>query len=163
MPHRVRVAIDPQGAQSVCRGTRCTTCDPLRFYPFFWGHVHERGEGPGLGYNLNLPLPRGSADTVFLEALDSGLAQVAAFAPGALVVALRLDAFEGDPFGGLAVSTGASARSAGASAPWACRLPSCRKAVTSAMRSATIWVPSSQALKGRAAVDARAGPVTASL
>ena len=79
--------------------------DPIRFYPFFWGHAHERGEGPGLGYNLNLPLPRGSQDAAFLEALDRGLETVRAFAPGALVVALGLDAFEGDPFGGLAVST----------------------------------------------------------
>jgi len=79
--------------------------DPVRFYPFFWGHAHERGEGAGLGCNLNLPLPRGSADVAFLEALDHGLERVAAFAPGALVVALGLDAFEGDPFGGLAVST----------------------------------------------------------
>jgi len=79
--------------------------DPVRFYPFFWGHAHERGEGPGLGYNLNLPLPRGSADDAFLQALDRGLEQVAAFAPGGLVVALGLDAFEGDPLGGLAVST----------------------------------------------------------
>ncbi len=79
--------------------------DPIRFYPFFWGHAHERGAGAGLGYNLNLPLPRGSEDDAFLAALDRGLEQVAAFAPGALVVALGLDAFEGDPFGGLAVST----------------------------------------------------------
>ena len=79
--------------------------DPIRFYPFFWGHAQERGEGPGLGYNLNLPLPRGSADDAFLGALDKGLESVRAFAPGALVVALGLDAFEGDPFGGLAVST----------------------------------------------------------
>ena len=79
--------------------------DPVRFYPFFWGHAHERGEGPGLGYNLNLPLPRGSADKAFLEALDRGLEDVTAFAPGALVVALGLDAFEGDPFGGLSVTT----------------------------------------------------------
>jgi acetoin utilization deacetylase AcuC-like enzyme len=79
--------------------------DPIRFYPFFWGHAHERGEGAGLGYNLNLPLPRGSQDDAFLSALERGLEQVAAFAPGALVVALGLDAFEGDPFGGLAVST----------------------------------------------------------
>ena len=80
--------------------------DPIRFYPFFWGHAHERGEGPGLSYNLNLPLPRGSEDDAFLQALDRGLDSVAAFAPGALVVALGLDAFEGDPFGGLSVSTG---------------------------------------------------------
>ena len=52
-----------------------------------------------------VPLPRGSADAAFLEALDHGLERVAAFAPGALVIALGLDAFEGDPLGGLAVST----------------------------------------------------------
>jgi len=79
--------------------------DPIRFYPFFWGHAHEIGEGAGRGYNLNLPLPRGSKDAEFLAALDRGLDAVRAFAPGALVIALGLDAFEGDPFGGLAVST----------------------------------------------------------
>ena len=79
--------------------------DPIRFYPFFWGHAGERGEGPGLGYNLNLPLPRSSSDNAFLDALDRGLGSVKAFAPGALVVALGLDAFESDPFGGLAVTT----------------------------------------------------------
>ena len=36
--------------------------DPARFYPFYWGHAHERGAGEGLGYNLNLPLPRGIGD-----------------------------------------------------------------------------------------------------
>lgn len=79
--------------------------DPDRFYPFFWGHANERGDGPGLGYNLNLPIPRGAGDEVFLPTLEKGLERVAAFAPGALVVALGLDAFEGDPFGGLTVST----------------------------------------------------------
>ena len=47
--------------------------DPVRFYPFFWGHADERGEGAGLGYNLNLPLPRKSADDAFLEALEAGI------------------------------------------------------------------------------------------
>ncbi|TIY11375.1 MAG: histone deacetylase family protein, partial [Mesorhizobium sp.] len=36
--------------------------DPVRFYPFFWGHADERGEGAGLGYNFNLPLARKSGD-----------------------------------------------------------------------------------------------------
>ena len=79
--------------------------DPIRFYPFFWGYADERGEGPGLGYNLNMPLPRGSADDAFLAALEQGLKSVEAFSPSALVIALGLDAFEGDPFGGLKVST----------------------------------------------------------
>lgn len=84
--------------------------DPVRFYPFFWGHGDERGEGPGLGYNLNLPLPRKTADAGFLDALDVGIKRIRAFAPDTLVVALGLDAFEGDPFGGLSVSTPGFAR-----------------------------------------------------
>jgi acetoin utilization deacetylase AcuC-like enzyme len=79
--------------------------DPERFYPFFWGYANECGAGPGDGYNLNLPLARGSGDEVFLAALDTALARIRQFAPGALVVALGLDAFEGDPFGGLRLST----------------------------------------------------------
>ncbi len=79
--------------------------DPVRFYPFFWGYADERGEGAGLGYNYNLPLQRKSGDDVFLEALQSACKRIEAFAPQALVVALGLDAFEGDPFGGLLVST----------------------------------------------------------
>ena len=84
--------------------------DPVRFYPFFWGHADERGEGPGLGYNLNLPLPRKSADAAFLDALATAFRRIHAFAPEALVVALGLDAFEGDPFGGLSVTTPGFAR-----------------------------------------------------
>ena len=84
--------------------------DPERFYPFFWGYANERGEGAGLGANLNLPLPRKSGDGTFLEALQVGLRRIHAFAPDALVVALGLDAFEGDPFGGLSVTTPGFAR-----------------------------------------------------
>lgn len=84
--------------------------DPARFYPFFWGHAHETGEGAGHGYNLNIPLPRGTGDEGFLKGLNDGLAHVRAFAPGAVVIALGLDAFEGDPFGGLSVSTPGFAR-----------------------------------------------------
>lgn len=84
--------------------------DPVRFYPFFWGFADERGEGPGLGYNLNLPLPRKSGDAPFLEALTVALRRVRAFAPEAIVVALGLDAHEGDPFGGLSVTTPGFAR-----------------------------------------------------
>lgn len=84
--------------------------DPVRFYPFFWGHADERGEGPGLGYNFNLPLPRKSGDEAFLDTLNTAFRRIRGFAPDALVVALGLDAFEGDPFGGLSVSTPGFAR-----------------------------------------------------
>lgn len=95
--------------------------DPVRFYPFFWGHADERGEGAGLGYNLNLPLPRKSGDDIFLQTLDVAFKRIRAFAPDGLVVALGLDPFEGDPFGGLSVTTSGFARMAEAIA--ALRLP----------------------------------------
>jgi len=78
---------------------------PKRFYPFFWGHEQERGEGPGEGLNLNLPLARGTGDDGFLAALEVAKARIDAFAADVVVVALGLDAFEGDPFQGLAVTT----------------------------------------------------------
>lgn len=78
--------------------------DPDGFYPFFWGHAHERGEGLGAGYNLNLPLPQGSGDVPFLDALGIGLEQVASFGADTLVVALGLDAYHDDPFAGLTVT-----------------------------------------------------------
>ena len=34
--------------------------DPRTGYPFFLGHADERGAGTGPGFNLNLPLPRGT-------------------------------------------------------------------------------------------------------
>ena len=35
--------------------------------PFFVGHAHETGEGDGLGYNINRPLPVGTGDAGYLE------------------------------------------------------------------------------------------------
>ncbi|MBC7142541.1 MAG: histone deacetylase family protein, partial [Rhodobacteraceae bacterium] len=84
--------------------------DPIRFYPFFWGHAGERGAGEGLGYNLNLPLPRGTDDATYLEALDTGLARIRAFGADVIVVALGLDAHENDPFRGFRVTTPGFAR-----------------------------------------------------
>ncbi|WP_294607811.1 histone deacetylase family protein [Roseovarius sp.] len=79
--------------------------DPARFYPFFWGHATERGAGRGIGYNLNLPLARGTGDDAYLKVLDTALERVAAFGADVVVVALGLDAYEGDPFKGLAITT----------------------------------------------------------
>lgn len=88
--------------------------DPARFYPFFWGAENERGAGRGEGFNANFPLARGAGDDKFLKALDQALALIDAFDPGAMVIALGLDAFEGDPFGGLSVTTRGFLRIGGA-------------------------------------------------
>jgi acetoin utilization deacetylase AcuC-like enzyme len=84
--------------------------DPARYYPFFNGYAAETGEGPGEGRNLNLPLPLGTGDAAYLAALDIALARVRDFAPGALVVALGLDGFAGDPLQGMALTTPGFAR-----------------------------------------------------
>ena len=79
--------------------------DPASFYPFVWGYAHERGAGAGLGANLNIPLPIGTGDDGYLQAFGAAKGMIEAFAPGALVVALGLDASEHDPLAGLAVTT----------------------------------------------------------
>jgi acetoin utilization deacetylase AcuC-like enzyme len=84
--------------------------DPHFCTPFFTGHAHEVGEGEGLGYNLNLPLARATGDEGYLQALGTAISTVRAYAPGALVVALGLDAHENDPYQMLAVSTPGFAR-----------------------------------------------------
>ena len=79
--------------------------DPRVYYPFMCGYAHERGQGPGYGYNRNLPLARATGDDDYLAALDTAVEHVRAFAPGALVVALGLDAYRDDPLQGMQLST----------------------------------------------------------
>lgn len=79
--------------------------DPIAYYPFVWGYAHERGHGPGLGANRNIPLPIGTGDDGYLDAVGAAAKIIAAFAPGALVVALGLDASEHDPLAALKVTT----------------------------------------------------------
>jgi acetoin utilization deacetylase AcuC-like enzyme len=74
--------------------------DPRTEYPFFLGHAEERGAGPGDGFNLNLPLPRGTGFDAWWATLQVALQAVSDFAPQALVVPLGLDTFEGDPISG---------------------------------------------------------------
>lgn len=90
------------GTQSIfyARGDVLTVSlhgDPNTEYPFYLGYADETGEGAGAGCNLNLPLPAGTAFGPWLGALEAGLQRVAEFKAEALVVALGLDTFEGDP------------------------------------------------------------------
>lgn len=84
--------------------------DPQHYYPFYVGYAAERGEGDGEGYTLNLPLPLGTGDNAYVDALGLALKRITAFAPEVLVVALGLDAYEGDPLKGLAITTPGFAR-----------------------------------------------------
>ncbi|CAN7155931.1 histone deacetylase family protein [Variovorax sp. LjRoot130] len=77
--------------------TVSTHADPSGYYPFYTGYAHERGSGAGEGCNLNLPLPHGAGNELFLQAVDQGLAALRGFAPKALVLALGFDSYKDDP------------------------------------------------------------------
>lgn len=61
------------------------------------GFISENRDAPAVVRAR--PLPAGCDGTVWLAALDEGLAQVAGFRPDAILVSLGLDAHEADPFG----------------------------------------------------------------
>lgn len=79
--------------------------DPKRFYPFFWGYAEETGRSAGEGFNLNLPLERGSRLNAYQKALGVALERIAAFGAETLVVAAGLDIAVDDPFKGFAIET----------------------------------------------------------
>ena len=79
--------------------------DPHAFYPWFAGYAEERGQDAGHGYNLNLPLARGSGDPQFHHAVEEGLAAIHRYAPDVVLISLGFDAQENDPLGILKVTT----------------------------------------------------------
>ena len=74
--------------------------NPLTEYPFYLGHADEEGTGEGHGFNLNMPLPRGTGFVAWRDALASALRAIARVRADALVVSLGVDTFEGDPISG---------------------------------------------------------------
>ena len=86
--------------------------DPAAYYPYYWGSAAEIGEANGKGYNLNLPLAVGSGDDTWQQALFAALIKIEKFKPGALVIALGLDAHEADPLKGGTVTQAGFARMA---------------------------------------------------
>jgi acetoin utilization deacetylase AcuC-like enzyme len=79
--------------------------DPSNFYPFFWGYADETGSGDGIGFNRNIPLPLGSDDQAYVQALSAVIESARKVMPEMLVIALGLDASETDPLAGLRVTT----------------------------------------------------------
>lgn len=78
--------------------------DPTNFYPGVAGFDDERGAAAGAGFNLNLPMPHGSSEAVFMDKLEQALAAVRAFKADALVLSLGFDIYELDPQSKVAVT-----------------------------------------------------------
>jgi len=71
--------------------------DPAVEYPYFLGFSDEYGAGPGEGFNRNYPLPFGTDWEAYSHALDDAISHVREFSPAAIIIALGLDTFAGDP------------------------------------------------------------------
>lgn len=79
--------------------------DPTNFYPGVAGFAEETGVGAGLGFNLNLPMPHGSCESIFFEKVDQALRAVRNFQPDVLVFALGFDIYKDDPQSQVAVTS----------------------------------------------------------
>jgi len=79
--------------------------DPRQAYPYFLGLDDERGEGEGTGYNLNRPLPLGTAWPTYETALQQVLQSIHDFDAKYLIVSLGTDTHRLDPISGFALET----------------------------------------------------------
>ncbi len=76
-------------------------------YPLHTGTVAERGEGPGKGTNINIPLMPGGGHASYLAALDRiVLPALARFRPDLIVIASGLDANGLDPLARMLAHSG---------------------------------------------------------
>lgn len=87
--------------------------DGRTLYPGYSGYIDEVGEGPGKGYNVNLPLPPGTSDSSFLHGLTTLLPPlVEQFQPTAMLVSAGYDAHFRDYQTGLQLSATAYLKAA---------------------------------------------------
>ena len=71
--------------------------DPQTEYPFYLGYADERGEAAGTGANRNYPLPAGTGFRAWRQTLETALQAIRDYGAEAIVLALGVDTFEGDP------------------------------------------------------------------
>ena len=67
--------------------------DPAHAFPHFLGYADETGDGDGVGFNQNYPMPPRTTFADWQQALGDALRRISDFAPQTLVVSLGVDAF----------------------------------------------------------------------
>ncbi|HET9015156.1 MAG TPA: histone deacetylase [Thermomicrobiaceae bacterium] len=94
------------------------------------GQRDERGVGHGQGLTINIPLPPGSDDNVYLRVFDEQIAgPIAAFRPDLLIVSAGFDAHRDDPLALMEVTEAGFAAMAARVRRWADSLTNGRLAV----------------------------------
>jgi acetoin utilization deacetylase AcuC-like enzyme len=112
------------------------------------GPASYKGDGPGEGYTVNLPVPPGSGDETFNALIEHVIVPIARqFEPGLIAISAGYDAHRDDPLAGCSVTTEGYGR------------------MTAAMRdlAAELGVPVLVCLEGGYAPDALAASVVTTL
>jgi len=73
------------------------------------GTEDQGGEGEAVGLTVNIPLPAGTGDEAFLDAIGAGLARAAAFEPEFVLISAGFDGHRDDPLSGLRLTESAFA------------------------------------------------------
>lgn len=69
------------------------------------GAIEETGEGDGVGFTVNIPLPAGTGNEGYRHVFEEIVLPVTqAFAPELLLISAGYDAHAGDPLGGMALT-----------------------------------------------------------
>ncbi|MCB8888376.1 histone deacetylase family protein [Vreelandella malpeensis] len=71
--------------------------DPEVTFPYYLGYADETGEGEGEGFTANYPMAPKTPVSVWMQALEKALAQIARIECELLIVSLGVDIFEHDP------------------------------------------------------------------
>ncbi|MBN2038446.1 MAG: acetylpolyamine amidohydrolase [Spirochaetes bacterium] len=72
---------------------------PKFAYPYFSGFKDEKGEGEGVGYNINYPLKEKIDGSQYRLVLEDAIQKIKKFRPDFLVITLGYDTSKGDPTG----------------------------------------------------------------
>jgi acetoin utilization deacetylase AcuC-like enzyme len=77
------------------------------------GALNDPGSGSGLGYTINVPVPKGSDDEVWLSVLEYVILPAALeFEPELVLISAGFDAHRADPLGGCLLESGSFAQMA---------------------------------------------------
>jgi acetoin utilization deacetylase AcuC-like enzyme len=85
----------------------------LHQYPHYpgTGAASETGRGPGLGYTLNLPMPAGSTEEDYAQAMEERvLPALLSFQPDLLILSAGFDTHKDDPLGSILLTEESFAR-----------------------------------------------------
>jgi acetoin utilization deacetylase AcuC-like enzyme len=109
------------GTNDIFRSSREVLFASIHQYPWYpgTGPLGDVGEGPGEGWSINLPVPSGSGEDIWLSLVEHVVVPAAiAFEPQLVLISAGFDAHRDDPLGSCALDTPAF----GSMARWMRRL-----------------------------------------